>query len=433
MYLKCLSIILFLNFSFYNLYSQDADKTITITVSGSGKTQEEAKQVALRSAIEQAFGTFISSKTEVLNDKIVSDDIASVANGNIQTYSILNATLLPDKSWGVTVRAIVSVSKLTSFVEAKGVKVEVNGNLFSLNIQQQIINEQNEINSINNLTTLLRQSMLTAFDFSIESGNPKSIDSKNLDWVVPLTIEAKVNSNYEIIRDYILKTFEDLSLNPDEIETYKNLSKAIYPISFNINNNTNTFFLRNEISVKKIKQFASTMHNYSELFTVFCGSQELSSVFNVDANYHEFYDMGNFEDLKIPINFLSQNDIIATFKGNDKKNLSQVEQLKFYEVKPGGKLTHFNFIGLNYYIKVNCFNISSKKFKFKIYNRWGEVVFETSNPFFVKWDGTFKGVKQPLDSYSFYTEYKCNDGELIHEQGTFVLGMQRPLNKEFFD
>ena len=35
--------------------AQDADKTVTITVSGSGKTQDAAKQSALRSAIEQAF------------------------------------------------------------------------------------------------------------------------------------------------------------------------------------------------------------------------------------------------------------------------------------------------------------------------------------------------------------------------------------------
>ena len=50
------------------IFAQEAENEVTITVSGSGKTQEEAKQSALRSAIEQAFGAFISSKTEVFND-----------------------------------------------------------------------------------------------------------------------------------------------------------------------------------------------------------------------------------------------------------------------------------------------------------------------------------------------------------------------------
>jgi hypothetical protein len=69
------------------------DKTVTFTVSGTGKTIEEAKTNALRSAIEQAFGTFISSKTEILNDNLVSDQITSIANGNIQSFEILNESL----------------------------------------------------------------------------------------------------------------------------------------------------------------------------------------------------------------------------------------------------------------------------------------------------------------------------------------------------
>ena len=38
----------------------NTDKTVTLTVSGTGKTLEEARLNALRSAIEQAFGAFIS-------------------------------------------------------------------------------------------------------------------------------------------------------------------------------------------------------------------------------------------------------------------------------------------------------------------------------------------------------------------------------------
>jgi hypothetical protein len=56
-------VVLLLNFT---IHAQE-DKTVKIIVSGTGKTIEEAKSNALRSAIEQAFGAFISTKTEILN------------------------------------------------------------------------------------------------------------------------------------------------------------------------------------------------------------------------------------------------------------------------------------------------------------------------------------------------------------------------------
>ena len=48
------------------VFAQDAEKTVTLVVSGQGKTQDEAKTNALSSAIKQAFGVFISSKIEKL-------------------------------------------------------------------------------------------------------------------------------------------------------------------------------------------------------------------------------------------------------------------------------------------------------------------------------------------------------------------------------
>jgi ABC-type uncharacterized transport system substrate-binding protein len=72
--------------------AQDDDKNISITVSGSGKTLDDAKQSALRSAIEQAYGSFISTKTEILNDQVVADQMASVSSGNIKSYTILYST-----------------------------------------------------------------------------------------------------------------------------------------------------------------------------------------------------------------------------------------------------------------------------------------------------------------------------------------------------
>mgnify|MGYP000512706320 CR=1 FL=1 len=109
------------------VYSQSTENIVTLTTSGTGKTIEEAKNNALRSAIEQAFGAFISSKTEILNDEIVSDQITSVASGNIQSFEIRSQEKLSDQLYGITIYSVVSVDKLISFVQSKGVSVEIKG------------------------------------------------------------------------------------------------------------------------------------------------------------------------------------------------------------------------------------------------------------------------------------------------------------------
>jgi hypothetical protein len=100
--IKSILISCFFVFSMQIVSAQDAEKTVTIVVSGSGKTQDDAKQSALRSAIEQSFGAFISSKTEMFNDQVVADQMATVSSGNIKSYEVLNESQLPDGSWGVT-------------------------------------------------------------------------------------------------------------------------------------------------------------------------------------------------------------------------------------------------------------------------------------------------------------------------------------------
>ena len=65
-------ILLTLSFAFYgSQFAQTAEKTVLLTVSGQGSSLDNARQSALRTAIEQAFGTFISAKTEILNDNMM--------------------------------------------------------------------------------------------------------------------------------------------------------------------------------------------------------------------------------------------------------------------------------------------------------------------------------------------------------------------------
>lgn len=70
---------------------------------------------------------------------------------------MLNESQLPDGRWGVTLKALVSVDKLTSFVEAKGIAIEIKGGMFALNIKQQSLNELGEVKAVSEMVGLLHK------------------------------------------------------------------------------------------------------------------------------------------------------------------------------------------------------------------------------------------------------------------------------------
>jgi gliding motility-associated-like protein len=61
-----------------------------------------------------------------------------------------------------------------------------------------------------------------------------------------------------------------------------------------------------------------------------------------------------------------------------------------------------------------------KKFTIRIFNRWGEQVFE-SNDINESWDGVYQGVVQPLSSYVWYADYTFGDGSKYTKSGNVTL------------
>ncbi len=62
---------------------------------------------------------------------------------------------------------------------------------------------------------------------------------------------------------------------------------------------------------------------------------------------------------------------------------------------------------------------------FKIYNRYGEIVFETNNaiPNLRRsgWDGKYKGIPQPANGYVYTLTATCELGEIFNKSGSFLL------------
>lgn len=305
------------------------NKNVTIVVSGSGNTHDLAIQNALRSAISQSFGTFISTKTEILNDELISDQITSISNGNINSYSILNESQLPDGRWTVTLKAIVSIEKLTSFVESKGVVSEIKGSLFSFNIKQNILNEEAEKKIIFDLISLVHTVLQKSFDYEIKCGSPKSVDNSNSNFVLPIEISVMANSNIEFCENLFIKTLTSISLSKEEVKNYQSLNKKVYPIYYK----SKTFFLRKKISAEDLS-YINNWNYYTKLFTIKTNNKEITNGFNEI----------NVESDMLLLKGYSSNDVFYFFpkngqkariiKLNQKMNLNQIKQISLVSINP---------------------------------------------------------------------------------------------------
>jgi gliding motility-associated-like protein len=74
--------------------------------------------------------------------------------------------------------------------------------------------------------------------------------------------------------------------------------------------------------------------------------------------------------------------------------------------------------GQNGVVKVTGFGI--EKMIWRIYNRWGQKVFET-NDRHAGWDGTVKGVLQPMDVYTYTLDVVFSDGRPLRKTGDITL------------
>ena len=255
------------------------NKTVTLTVSGTGKTLEEAKLNALRSAIEQAFGAFISSKTEILNDNLVKDEIVSVSSGNIENYNIISQTEIPNNGYAMTLSATVSIDKLTSFAQSKGVVVEFKGGMFGLKIKLQKLNEDSEIIAIKNLTSACFDILNSGLDFELQVSEPVRVNATEDEFDVVFSIMTKANSNVDVFNNYFNETIKKISLTDSEILEYKKLNNPLYTIKIN----NSEYKLRSELSILYIYNFLKSTQFFVNTFKIF------SNLETIKFSYSDIY------------------------------------------------------------------------------------------------------------------------------------------------
>ncbi len=336
--MKYTLLILTLFMQSINLFGAD-ENLVTLTVNGEGETKEIATHNALRNAIEQTFGVFISSNTQILNEELVKDEIISISNGSIQSFDILSETLLSPVNIVVSLKAIVSVTNLASYAASKGVVVEFKGNLFAFNIKQQILNEENEIKAINHLTKVIHTLTDKAFDYKLKVDDPKSKDDNNQRWDIGLSIDIYPNDNLFNLTEYLFETLNGIGLSNEEADKYVDLKKKLYPISIEISKDKYAhILLRKKKSFDIVYNLIKTIEKSILKFTIENGVDK----FNLQ------YKNNNLPLITFRHEYM--------FNHNDRRYINDHKEILLYTV---GKLNYDFTVGQKR--TKNKINISEKK------------------------------------------------------------------------
>lgn len=149
---------------------------VTLTTIGNGRTEDEATLRALRNALEQTFGTFVSANTSIVNDELVRDEIAATSKGNVKSYQKLSVVKLPDRTTSVTLKATISINKLISYARNNGSRAEFAGQTYAMNVKLLKLQQQNAYKTLDVMKDNIIALCHNIFDFDIKLGTIKKYD-----------------------------------------------------------------------------------------------------------------------------------------------------------------------------------------------------------------------------------------------------------------
>lgn len=191
-----------------------APQEITLTVSSDGPTKEDATKNALRSAIEQAYGAFVSANTTILNDELVKDEIVTVSNGSIKSYKEISVLSTGNGGYLITLNATVSLPHLIKYAQSHGSECEFAGNTFGMNEKIRDIQYRNAEKILENLKETVLN-IKPMFDYVLKLNEPRLNHDK---YLVDGVLYVKGNAN----------TLQAVSLINN---TIKELYKQIAPVA----------------------------------------------------------------------------------------------------------------------------------------------------------------------------------------------------------
>ncbi|HEY1200986.1 MAG TPA: PKD domain-containing protein, partial [Niastella sp.] len=137
------------------------------------------------------------------------------------------------------------------------------------------------------------------------------------------------------------------------------------------------------------------------------GDEEIVTKKNADTVSHQYNATGTFKACLVAFSLQGCTDTIC----------KPVQALINPLLDVPNAFTPGRF-GRNSYVTVTGFGIA--KMTWRIYNRWGKLVFETHDRR-AGWDGSLNGQQQPMDVYAYTLDVEYFDGNKVRKTGDITL------------
>ena len=145
-------------------------------IEGLGLSAIDAENNALINAVRQALGSFVDSKTLVINDELVEDKIIVTSGGFVDSYEVVSKSLLGSGLFQIVINARVSRNKL----ERKFLQQELSKSIDISNEYAKSWSKLSERKAASNAVNLLLKSIVLSMEPRITYGYDEIEESLNL-------------------------------------------------------------------------------------------------------------------------------------------------------------------------------------------------------------------------------------------------------------
>ena len=324
---KIIFIIILLIFAKSKGYTQ-SDNTVVITTIGSGSSYESAKVNALRSALEQVSGAYLTANTLIINDKLISDNISTITTGSINKYEVLGQ-IVSNNQFFVTIKSEILPNKFAAFVSGKtGSSVTVKGGLYAANIKQLNLNEKAELESVKRLSDLYSSLLFESIYFDVKPGSPVEANKiKKYNpiqyYILPLDVKIRFTPLSDSANKYLKVNLKKISLLESEIRILKEIPREIYTLCID----NEIFSFRNKNSSEEILKYEKekTEIDYLNSFSIEIDEVKYKRYVKKgrNGNFYTHPEDADISSLVLISNFTKKQHIYTNYEYNILKGFNR--------------------------------------------------------------------------------------------------------------